>query len=492
VLVAVGVLAPLGAERGDGAPRLDRPAGAATPSVSFPIRASANGRYLEDQNGVPFRVHGDTAWALAVRLDATELAAYLDDRQQKGFNTLLVQAIEHKFNGDCTVGVDCWNNRNGDAPFTTMTPDVAFDSPNPAYWSHLDLLLDMARARGMLVLLAPAYIGVFCNDEGWADEMTNQADDAELRAYGEFLGARYEDQGNLVWVPGGDAHPDDPGCSAVMTDRINAVEAGIAAFDTTQMRTAHDRRGYSARDRYGPEGWVDVNTTYSGCDSAPGEPYPNAFSSALRIREDYLASSTPFFYIEGRYENEGADIQCLTSQAWWAILGGASGQVFGNGPIWYFGTGWQDELHSPGAIAMGVLDEQVAGRAWYDFVPDYDETIVTGGRGDIAFPSYVAAASTPDAEQLLVFVPEPVDVTVDLSKLAGEEVTLWRVDATSGASVPDGVWPTTGETVFSSSGLEVLIFRNSETVPALGAWSVGLLGFALAAGALAGARRRRP
>ena len=57
--------------------------------VAFPLSASANGRHLVDRNGVPFIVHGDTAWDASVSVTLAEWRAYLDDRRNRGFNTVL-------------------------------------------------------------------------------------------------------------------------------------------------------------------------------------------------------------------------------------------------------------------------------------------------------------------------------------------------------------------------------------------------------------------
>src|SRR5882672_8916025 len=44
-----------------------------------------------DQSGKPFRIHGEAAWDAPVNLALNDLTAYLNDRQSKGFNALLIQ-----------------------------------------------------------------------------------------------------------------------------------------------------------------------------------------------------------------------------------------------------------------------------------------------------------------------------------------------------------------------------------------------------------------
>ena len=70
---------------------------AAVAGYSFPIRISADKRRFEDSTGKPFLMHGDTAWSLIAQFNQADVTTYLDDRQAKGFNTLLVNVLEHKF-----------------------------------------------------------------------------------------------------------------------------------------------------------------------------------------------------------------------------------------------------------------------------------------------------------------------------------------------------------------------------------------------------------
>ena len=77
-------------------------------SYAYPLKVAANGRYLIDQNNKPFRIQGDSAQSLIANLTYAEAVTYLTDRQAKGFNTVNINLLEHKF------AVDAPANRNGD------------------------------------------------------------------------------------------------------------------------------------------------------------------------------------------------------------------------------------------------------------------------------------------------------------------------------------------------------------------------------------------
>src|SRR5262245_44474862 len=77
----------------------------------LPLKVSDNRRYLVDQVGRPFFVVGDTPWSLIAQLEEKDIRHYLDDRRSRGFNSIIVNLIEHKF---CTAPP---RTRSGLAPF---------------------------------------------------------------------------------------------------------------------------------------------------------------------------------------------------------------------------------------------------------------------------------------------------------------------------------------------------------------------------------------
>ena len=60
-----------------------------------------------------------------------------------------------------------------------------------------------AGRRGISVWLCPAYLGWDGGDEGFFKEIVPAGPDA-LRNYGRFVGARFKDLHNIVWMLGGD------------------------------------------------------------------------------------------------------------------------------------------------------------------------------------------------------------------------------------------------------------------------------------------------
>src|SRR5205085_7030729 len=81
---------------------------AALSAGQYPVRVGPNHRHLVDQNGAPFLVQGDAPWSLISGLTRDEAELYLEHRRAQGFNSIMVNLIEHKFRGPV--------NRYGDGP----------------------------------------------------------------------------------------------------------------------------------------------------------------------------------------------------------------------------------------------------------------------------------------------------------------------------------------------------------------------------------------
>jgi hypothetical protein len=387
--------------------------GAAAPSTArptvFPLRVVPGTRTLVQADGKPFLLVGDAAWSLIAQPRNAQVDRYLDDRKRRGFNTILVNLIEHKYASRAP------RDAYGQAPF--LVPGN-FATPNPKYFTHVDAVIAKARARGMLVLLAPMYLGFEGGDQGWwAQVQRNGA--ARLRRFGRYLGARYRRFDNVLWVEGGDFDPPPAGRRLV-----TALADGIRSADGA-LQTFHGSRGTSAFafwQRRPP--WLNVNTIYT-----------NDSSVVAHARREYIRSTRPFFLIEAVYENEGADAAGVRRQAYQAILSGASGEVMGNNPTWLFsGGGWQAALDSAGARSMTVLAGLFRSLPWWQLRPDSTHVLVTGGVEPGA--GAVAAARAANGSFAVVYVPTTRTITVDLTRLSGSRVQAQWFDPVSGRFMP--------------------------------------------------------
>jgi hypothetical protein len=384
------------------------PAQRSSAPARFPLRVVPGRRYLVDAAGRPFLLVGDTAWSLVAQLRADDVRRYLDDRRRRGFNAILVNLLESYFSTAPPL------NAYGEAPF--LNPGD-FGSPNPSYFERVETLLEEARARGILVLLTPAYAGFEGGVEGWWSAM-KRSSLSELTAYGRFIATRYRRFDNLMWVQGGDFDPPNQDRAVV-----EAVARGIRSINP-MLQTFHGARGTSAFAYWQPRPrWLDVNTIYT-----------DHHDVVEKARLEYARATRPFFLIEARYENQGFSASTIRRQAYQAILAGGTGAFLGNRPIWSFASGWQDALDSAGARDMANLGRLVRSLEWWRLVPDEKHRLLDGDRGTGANEVLVSVAR--DRSQAIIYAPKARALTLRLAALRGPRVAATWFDPILGTREP--------------------------------------------------------
>lgn len=418
------------------------PAPTPAPSTAFPLRLEAGKRYLVDETSKPFLMQGDSPWSLIVQLTREQVDQYLDDRHARGFNTVLVNLIEHKFSNNPPKNV------YGQGPF--LTPGD-YSTPNEQYFAHADWVIRRAGEKGFLVLLVPSYLGYNGGDEGWYQDMVANGA-TKLREYGRYLGRRYAGFGNILWTHGGDYNPPN---KALVTE----IVAGIREFDARALNSAHSAPETAAADYWGGESWLQINNVYT---------YNAVYSTALA--QYARAGQMPFFLMESQYEN-GPDTteQRLRTQAYHALLSGAMGQVFGNSPIWYFNAAgffpaitltWQQWLNSRGAQSMTHVYSLFAPRSWWTLQPDAGNTTLTGGLN--SGQDRAVAARAADRSFAIAYLPSVRTVTVNLGQLAGPKVNARWYDPANGfySTVTGSPFSASGSQAFRPTGNNAFNFGD--------------------------------
>jgi len=391
-----------------------------------PLAVSENHRYLVDQNHVPYLLQGEAAWSLIVVPSDQEVEQYLKNRRDKGFNAVLVELIEHRYSKKPPL------NAAGDPPFTTPGD---FSTPNEKYFAHADWVIRKAGEYGSQVLLTPIYLGYVGTDEGWIEELVKLKPEKCLE-YGRYLGKRYKDFDNIIWVMGGDRNPKD------VIEKVDLIALGIREFDKRHLFTAHGNSEPSTPEQFGSGGWLDINSSYS-CETVHE-----------RLFRDYNHQPVlPTFLIESCYEGEhnSSEVQ-IRRQAYWAVLCGGFGHVFGNNPLWHFegpslypfeGT-WQQAMDLPGSQSMMHWGKLFRSRHWFDLLPDQKHEVVTAGVGEFLGNDYLAAGRTLDGSTVIAYLPTKRTIKVDMSKVSGAQAVAWWFDPSSGRVTEAGAFPTTG------------------------------------------------
>lgn len=414
----------------------------------FPLSVHWSGRYLVDANGYPFLIHGDTPWSLVASLTDTEVDQYIDDRAAKGFTALLLQSPGLYFTNDGNT-----TNADGVAPFTSMTGNWNW-TLNNTYWTRVDRVINRCKARGMVVVMNPAYWGFNGGVEGCYTQCQAQSD-ATLQSYGTALANRYT-QGNVIWCLGGDYD----GVDAAAVTKQWQIAVGIRSVRTTDIITAHGSPGSPAYTAWSGQTGFNLNAAYPG-DTA--DIYSECATEYAR------SGPIPFVMLEGIYEQERASpisAAGLRRQSYQALLSGACGQFFGNSPIWHFespnrpftytGT-WESNLDSTGSTQQQYVKSLFSSVRWWTLQPKTDTGLVSSSlsTGD----TRICPALASDGTFALIWVPSSQTITVVTNALTGVSgnVRIRRFNVTDGTytTINAGVAKTSAQSV--ATGAEGVI-----------------------------------
>ena len=407
----------------------------------YPLKASSNNRYLVDQNNVPFLMIGDAPQTLIANLSRSEAAEYISNRSRYGINTLWINLLCNYSDG-CNKDATTFD---GVAPFSSVGD---LSAPNPAYFQRADEMMSLAAEHNMLVLLDPI------ETSSWLGVLRANGMDKAF-AFGQWLGNRYKNFPNIIWMHGNDFQS----WQNVTDDAlVQAVARGIRITDKTHLHTVE--LNYLTSGSLDDPTWaplVELNAAYT------------YFPTYARVLSEYNRPNyKPVFLVEANYEFEhnpctdGGSPNNLRRQGYWAMLSGATGQIYGSAYTWRLQSGWETKLDSPGAIQLGYFKDLFAPRKWFDLVPDQTHSLVTSGYdsfaglignladyigkdcsrifaflkkrtgfGSITTNSYLTAARTPDGSLAMAYLPTTRTITVDMSKLAGSMEAHWY-DPTNG------------------------------------------------------------
>ncbi|MFN3484177.1 MAG: glycoside hydrolase family 140 protein [Planctomycetota bacterium] len=419
------------------------------------LRVSENRRFLVHADGSPFFYLGDTAWELFHRLTRADAERYLENRRAKGFTVIQAVALAE---------LDGLNTPNayGDRPLADNDPfrpaTTPGADPNDAaeydYWDHVDFILDTAAAKGLYIGLLPTW-GDKIRPKYWGTGPEIFDTEDKARAYGRFLGARYANRPNLIWILGGDR-------GAGETAHLwRAMASGILETDTSgHLITYHPWGGASSATWFHNDAWLAFNMIQSGHSSFDLANYE-------AISSDYGRSpAKPCMDGEPRYEDHPVNWNPangwfndydVRQAAYWALFAGAHGHTYGCHDIWQMyapgrapissaRTYWYDALDLPGAWDMMHVRNLMLSRPFLSRVPD--QSLIASGQASGA--GHLRA--TRGDGYVFVYAPTGSTFEVRLGVLSGTTLRAWWFDPRTGAASLIGDVPNTGTQSFDPPG----------------------------------------
>jgi len=414
--------------------------------TSAQLSVCPNKRFLQTADGKPFFWLGDTAWELFHRLSREEAEMYLKNRADKGFTVIQAVALAE---------LDGLHDPNpyGERPLENDDPT----KPREAYFQHVDFIIKKAEQLGLYIGLLPTWGDkVFKARWGVGPEIFT-VENAKI--YGRWIGNRYKNQKNIIWILGGDRNPRDESDVSIWRAMANGIEEGVGGHDKALI-TFHPQPngvedGGSAK-WFHNDAWLDFNMfqtghcrennvwdrielVYNRNPNKPvldGEPIYEDHPVCFNAKD--LGTSSPY------------DVR---KSAYFDVFTGAFGHTYGCHDIWQMFAPnrtpingphfpWYVALDLPGASQMKYLRILIESRPMFDRVPD--QKLVTN-----ALNANDHIQATRGNDYIFVYSAQGRKFTVLTSKISGKEIQATWYDPRNGDLKEVGKFPKNAQQEFT-------------------------------------------
>ncbi|MCI0390604.1 MAG: glycoside hydrolase family 140 protein, partial [Acidobacteria bacterium] len=389
------------------------------------LKVSDNKRFIVKADGSPFFYLGDTAWELFHRLNREEADRYLKNRADKGFTVIQAVALAE---------LDGLNTPNpyGHRPLVdndATKPDVK-EGANNDYWDHVDYIVKKAEAFGLFIGFLPTWGDKWNRGRGAGPEVFNRQN-AEV--YGEWLGRRYKDAANIIWILGGDRSLE----TETHKEVIRAMARGLRKGDgAAHLQTLHPRGGEGSSAHFHNDDWLDFNMRQNGHVTEFNPRYE-------QTRVDYdLTPTKPVLDGEPIYEDHPISFRAkelghsvaadVRRPLYWNLFTGAFGHTYGHHSVWQMWQPgrqpinnplmpWFEAIDQPGAGQMQHGRRLMESRPFLTRIPD-DSVIVTADPASsvpgAGLKRYVATRDS-EGSYAMVYVPTGRPFEAKMDKISG-------------------------------------------------------------------------
>jgi hypothetical protein len=415
------------------------------------INVSSNQRFLVTESGEAFFWLGDTAWELFHRLSRTEAETYLETRRSQGFNVIQAVVLA-ELDGLHTP------NANGHIPLLGDDPT----RPNEFYFRHVDEIIRLAAAKGIYIGLLPT----------WGDKVHGGAwgigpvifNPENARVYGQYLGQRYRDDTNILWVLGGDRNAQ--GYEAVWAGLAQGLCDGLGL---NPFMTYHPMGGTSSSASLHQAEWLSMNMMQSGHCLVDTPNWEMIQADYTRLPAKPVLDGEPNYedhpidpYLRQWRSEYGRFDPCdVRKQAYRAVFAGACGHTYGHHSVWQMWSRerqpvtfamppWEEAILRPGAQQLIHLKNLMLSRPYFSRIPGQDMLVDLAPAPPVAGPddrlnprraAYPVATRDAGGAYGLVYFPQAEQTfKVDLRLLNGP-VKAWWYDPRSGRSHFAGDYP---------------------------------------------------
>ena len=416
------------------------------------LQLSENQHYFQTEDTQPFFWLGDTGWLTFKKLNREDIKKYFADRKQKGYNVIQVMTL-HSLEMANVYGDSALVNKDASKPLISEGSNfenaAAYD-----FWDHIDYALDIAEANNIYLGMVPI----------WGSSVkAGKVNLEQAKAYATFLGDRFKNRRNIIWLNGGDTPGEQN------TEIWNAIGEILKSKNPDCLITFHPFGRTDSSDNYHGKSWLDFNMFQSGHrrydQETEGRMY--AQDNYKYVQIDFnLKPTKPTLDGEPSYEGipQGLhdtlqplwNANDLRRYAYWSVFAGAAGFTYGHSAVMQMYTPgdkraygnkkpWVQALNDPGAQQMAHIKNLMLKHSYFDRIPD--ESLIAN-QGE----KYDYLAATRGENYALIYTYNGRKIAVRMGKITGNEVEASWYNPKNGATTPIGSFTNEGVLEFDPSG----------------------------------------
>lgn len=423
------------------------------PSVEFShgkLKISDNHRFLVFDDGTPFFYLGDTAWELFHSLNKEDTEKYLENRRQKGYTVIQAVALAE---------LDGLNipNKEGELPLANNDPA----KPNEKYFEHVDWVIKKAEEKGIFIGLLPTWGDKWNKKWGVGPEIFTPEN---AGIYGEFLGKRYKNSPNIIWILGGDRPVENDLHRKIIVAMAQGLRKGDGG---NHLISFHPTGGSGSAQYFHNESWLDFNMRQNGHSTSYTERYK------MTLADYNLTPAKPVFDGEPIYEDHPINFKPdenghsvatdVRRPLYWNLFGGAFGHTYGHHSVWQmYSPGknpvnrplmpWYEAIDQPGAGQMVYGRLLMESRPFLTRIPDNSIVVTSEVASSVPGAGAYSFVATRDTEgtYLMVYVPVGRKFSVKTSVINDKKLVAWWYNPRTGEPIETGRFDNSGELTFIS------------------------------------------
>tara|TARA_R110002051_G_scaffold66187_1_gene119948 strand:+ start:502 stop:1896 length:1395 start_codon:yes stop_codon:yes gene_type:complete len=416
------------------------------------LQVSENGHYFQTEDGKPFFWLGDTGWLTFKKLNRDEIETYFKNRKAKEYNVIQIMTL-HSEEMANIYGDSALVNKDVSKPLTT--PGNDFNNPEEYdFWDHVDYTLDVAEENGLYIGMVPI----------WGTSVKKGMVNLEqAKAYATFLGDRFKNRKNIIWLNGGDTPGEEN------TEIWNAIGSILKSKNPNALVTFHPFGRTDSSDNYHDASWLDFNMFQSGHrrydQETEGKMY--AQDNYKYVNVDFnLKPTKPTIDGEPSYEGIPQGLhdtlqplwkdKDLRRYAYWSVFAGGAGFTYGHSAVMQmFREGdnpaygnkktWTEALDDPGAKQMKYVKELMLKFHYFNRVPDAN---LIANKGE----KYNYLAATRGEDYALIYTYNGRNISVKMGEIKGDKVEASWYNPKNGATTKIGTFKNEGIQDFKPEG----------------------------------------